>query len=351
VVTLGATEFTVTATNNNDVKATAYEIANGDFDGWTAEQRGDKVVFLSNGVGTKTNDFTLEQTGAGTPAAGTFAQTLAGVASTDTWVTQANWNVDKLDGTGPSGFNLDPTKGNVYQIGIQYLGFGPVSMSVEMQSGNNNPTFVTAHNFSFLNSLTGPHTTQPSFPFTMSAYSAGSTTDVSVKSGSFAGFIEGEKHLNGPRMTYQRETSNYVGSAAGTVYPLFTVRNGAVHGHGIVERANQSVVNLLSSSCSHDDATPVTFFLIRNATLTGPIDFTQYSTSSCTYFDEGATGCTFDDNDQLIFTQETGQASGETFSFEDEIELQPGETVTIAARAVTGTATWVTASLNTREDQ
>jgi len=40
--------------------------------------------------------------------------------SVDTWVAQADWNGDKMDGTGgasnPTGQNLDPTKGNVYHI-------------------------------------------------------------------------------------------------------------------------------------------------------------------------------------------------------------------------------------------
>jgi len=34
-----------------------------------------------------------------------------------------------------------------------------------------------------------------------------------------------------------------------------------------------------------------------------------------------------------------------------ELEIQPGETLTLAARAVTGTATYVIGSVNTREDQ
>ena len=37
--------------------------------------------------------------------------------------------------------------------------------------------------------------------------------------------------------------------------------------------------------------------------------------------------------------------------FSDEITLQPGETLTLAAQTVTGTATWTNMSLNTREDQ
>ena len=37
--------------------------------------------------------------------------------------------------------------------------------------------------------------------------------------------------------------------------------------------------------------------------------------------------------------------------YNEELTLQPGNWITIAARTVTGTASYVTASLNTREDQ
>jgi hypothetical protein len=46
--------------------------------------------------------------------AGTFAETLAGVASTDVWYPQAEWNGDVCDGSNStsnkSGYNLDPSK-------------------------------------------------------------------------------------------------------------------------------------------------------------------------------------------------------------------------------------------------
>lgn len=350
-VTLDGTTFNVTATNNASTVMTAYEISKASYPGWSVEQRGSTVIFLSNTTGNKSGSFSLAQSGAGVPAAGTFAETLAGVDPTNTWIAQSDFNVDKLDGTGPSGFTINPQLGNVFQMKIQYLGFGGVTMEVEHAPEGNNPDFIPFHNFLFPNTLTIPTLSQPSFPFTMAAYSAGSTTDVTVSNASYAGFIEGEKVLTGPRITFQRETNGYVGSAANTYYPLFTIRNSLVHGHGITERANQSVINLLSISCSHDDATPVSFVLIRNATLGGVPNFTKYSTVSCAYWDTAATTCTITNNEQLVSSIQTGQASGETLSFEDDIILAPGETITLAARAVTGTATYVNGTLNIREDQ
>jgi hypothetical protein len=351
-ITLAGTTYTVTATNNGSTTKTAYEISQGTYAGWKALARGSTVVFLADSVGDKTGAFSVAQSGAGVPAAGTFTETLAGVASTDTWIPQVSWNGDPMDGTGESGMILDPLKGNIYQINIQYLGFGDVVFQVEHGQAGNNPDMVTVHTLRMVNLRTAVNITQPSFPFTMAAYSAGSTTDVSVKCASFAGFIEGKKKLTGPRMCPFVETNNYVGSAASTYYPLFTIRNDLTHGHsGVPERANQSIVYPLSISAAHDDATPITFYLIKNATLNGTPNFSRFDPDSCVYWDTAATTCSFSEKSQVQFAYALAQNGGGAYEFEDEITIQPGETLTLAARAVTGTATYVNASINTREDQ
>ena len=345
VVTLNNVAFTATATNNGSTTKTAYEIASGTYAGWTATQRGATVVFLANDVGNKTGAFSLAQTGAGTPAAGSYAETLAGGAASDTWIAQADWNGDKLNGTGTSGITLDPAKGNVFQIAVQYLGFGAIKFQVEVTpTGANNPTFVTVHTIKSPNTRTTTTLTQPSFPFTMAAYSAGSTTNVSVSCASFAGFVEGDQKLIGPRMSYF-DTSTAV--TTGAYYALLTVRNEYVYNG----RANQAVVRLISVGAAHDDATPVACHVIKNATLVGTPSFAAWSANSCTYVDTAATSCTITSNEQIIFTMPIGASGSGLFAFNDEITLQPGETVTLAATAVTGTATYVLMTLNTREDQ
>lgn len=47
-------------------------------------------------------------------------------ASVDTKITQANWNVDKMDGTGKSGITLDFTKAQILFIDFEWLGAGGV---------------------------------------------------------------------------------------------------------------------------------------------------------------------------------------------------------------------------------
>lgn len=340
------TVVNVTATNNGNVNRTAYEIAQGTFPGWTAYARsGGVIIFLAASAGAVTGTFSVAQSGAGTPTAGTCVETTAGVSTTDTWYPQSSWNGDKLDGTGASGVTMNPAKGNVFQIGVQYLGFGSIEFKVEITTADgNNATYVTVHTLKFPNTLTTPHTSNPSMPFTMAAYSAGSTTDVSVSVGSFAGFIEGQKVLTGPRQNYSRTISTV---STGAYYAFMTIRCAVAYNN----RAAQAVVNLLSFGAAHDDATPVTFYILRNATLVGNPSFALWSTSSITYVDTSATTATITDNAQVIFAITVGQGGSILVPFEDDVTLQPGESITIAATTVTGTATFASISLNTREDQ
>jgi hypothetical protein len=70
-------------------------------------------------------------------------------AAVDTEINQADWNGDKLNGTGPSGFTLYPDKSNILFIDIEWLGVGSVRVGFVI-----NGQLITAHTFYNANSLT-----------------------------------------------------------------------------------------------------------------------------------------------------------------------------------------------------
>jgi len=346
-VTLAGIAFTAAVTNSGIASRTAYEISQATYAGWSAQQNGTSVVFLSNSAGNKTGTFSLS----GTTAWGTFVETKAGAAASDTWIPKTQWNGDRLDGSdnfNPSGFVLDPTKGNVYQIGIQYLGYGALTFDVEVASPGNNPEFVTAHVIDIPNKNTLPTFSNPSFPFTMTATSAGSTSDLSVNISSFAGFIEGRRVLQGNRYTYNN-SSVAVGDAA--FHCIFTLMNKFVFNG----RANQSTINLVDVSVAYKHTQPGVFYLIKNATLVGTPNFVDWASTSCSAIDISATTATVASNDQFLGAVAMGESGQLELKLSDEttgsLILQPGETLTIAAKTRNGTAAFASAVLNTREDQ
>lgn len=347
LVRLNGVDFAVPVTNSNNAFRTAYEIASySAYTGWNAVQSGSSIIFLANDVGLKSSTFEFT----GTTAVGSFTRNLSGAAVTNVWIPQTSWNGDKLDGNGDSGVLLDPTKGNVYQIGIQYLGFGAIVFAVETVSENaNNPDFVVVHTLRIPNTNILTTVSNPAFPFLATAYSMGSTTNLSIYVGSFGGFLEGQKRLTGPRFTYNA-TSTSVNTT--TLTALMSIQNSRV----FANRANQAVVNLLSIGCAVKQGGgtpgPVTISIIKNATLAGNVNFTSYSTQSVTLFDTAATTATYTDNSQIIYSMIISDAGGEMiFAFEDEVTLEPGETITIVAKSAAVSPPYVVVSLNTREDQ
>jgi len=349
-ITLNGTVFTVPLTAASNIQRTVYEISTyTGYTGWDVYPASSTtVVFVRKSAGTTAG---TQSFGAGTTgAAATIAVTKVGVASTDTFISQSDWNGDKLDGTGASGASADWTKGNVFQIGIQYLGFGTLTFKVETASSNNNPTWVTVHTVRIPNTLTHTSFTNPSFPFTMAAYSAGSTTDLSVKVGSFAGFIEGAKMLQGNRFSYFNQLTTV---GATNLQALMTVMNTRYYSG----KANQTVINLISVSGAIKHTSPVIYYLIKGGTLAGNPSFTALSTNSASVYDTAATTVTYTTGDQLLWTGHLGDTGEIDHHFgngsynAEELTLQPGEWITLAAKATTGTPSYVTGSINTREDQ
>jgi hypothetical protein len=348
-VTLNGTPFTVAVTNSSNIQRTVYEISQGTFTGWDAYPSGATVVFIRKSAGTTAG---TQSFGAGaTGSVASIVQTTAGVASTDTFYAQSTWNGDKLDGTGASGVTIIPTNLNIFQVNIGYLGTDVLVVKCKVPSSTgNNSTWVICHTIQFPNSRTTPIFNNPSFPFTLAAYSAGSTTNLTVRSASNAGFIEGMKVLHGNRFTYVN-TLTTVGAA--NFQALFTVMNPRVYG-GV---SNQSVINLLNASGAIKHTQPCIYYLIKNGVLAGNPNFQTLASNSASLYDTAATTVTYSTGDQLLATfslAETGEFDhhfGNGQYNAEEITLQPGEWITLAAKAVTGTPSYVTGSLNTREDQ
>lgn len=82
-------------------------------------------------------------------------------------VTQANWNLDKFDGTGPSGITLDPTKCFILIIDLQFLSMGRVRCGFDI-----NGNFYYAHQFLNANVLTVPYMQSATLPIMIEVVAA-----------------------------------------------------------------------------------------------------------------------------------------------------------------------------------
>jgi hypothetical protein len=89
-------------------------------------------------------------------------------------VPQSLWNVDKLDGTGASGINIDFTKSQIFVTDYQWLGVGRVRVGFSIDG-----KLYYTHYFTHTNTITEPYMFQPSLPVRWEIKNTGTTESAS----------------------------------------------------------------------------------------------------------------------------------------------------------------------------
>jgi hypothetical protein len=92
-------------------------------------------------------------------------------SAVDTVVTQANWNIDKLNGTGPSGITVDMSKAQIFVIDFQWLGVGRVRVGFDI-----NGTIYYGHQFKNGNAIGSVYMTTANLPVRYELAMTGATT-------------------------------------------------------------------------------------------------------------------------------------------------------------------------------
>ena len=137
-------------------------------------------------------------------------------------VTQANWNGDKLDGSGPSGLTLDISKAQILWTDIEWLGLGTVRCGFVI-----NGQFITCHSFHHANLITSTYITTASLPLRYEITNTGATTGESsiLKQVCSTVISEGGYQLYGAQKAAGTLiTAPYNLSVAGTYYPIVSIR-------------------------------------------------------------------------------------------------------------------------------
>lgn len=267
-ITLNGVPYTVTL-GNTSVDIAMQTIVNrvGGYGGWLIQQTDGASLWLAPTLGPMNGTFSFTSTG---NAQATFSTKQVGVAQTDYWTYQEDWNIDKMDGsnkidTNPSGMLLDTTKLNVYQIGLRWLGAGVISYAMEDQISG---ALVYVHREHYVNQHITPHIANPSFKITYAAYNTTNTTNLTVKGGSIYGAIEGTIFLNELTRSKTHTKSSLVKDL---VNHLMTVKTSVVT-NGLAGASNgnyslnvkESIVKSLSMSIQGSD--PAFVYLFFDAT-------------------------------------------------------------------------------------
>ena len=161
----------------------------------------------------------------------------------NTAIPQASWNLDTLNGSGPSGVTLDLTKAQILIIDLQWLGVGRVRIGFNM-----NGFVYYAHQFEHANLISTTYMTTACLPCraeitnTGTAASAATLGQICCTVGSEAGISD--------ELGLQFSTDNGITGTAvgGTLIPLLSIRAGttgpnSVRNTGQILVRNYTVLN------------------------------------------------------------------------------------------------------------
>lgn len=140
---------------------------------------------------------------------------------TETRVAQADWNVDKLDGTGPSKLTLDISKAQIFWMDIEWLGLGTVRLGFVIDG-----VFIHCHSFHHANLITSTYITTASLPLRYEIENTGTTSASSTLKQVCSSVIsEGGYELRGIQQAVGIPVTTPVDlTVAGTYYPLVSIR-------------------------------------------------------------------------------------------------------------------------------
>jgi hypothetical protein len=159
------------------------------------------IYFEQNGEGTLS--FTVRTSTSGIPIG--------------TRVVQSSWNVDKCNGTGPSGYNLDITKTQFFFIDFTWLGLGRVRCGFLV-----NGTYIIAHEFRTSNTIDVPYMANPNLPVRCEIFNTGPTTGGSFNQICSTVISEGGYIETGQDYSTLNTTLRTVGT--GLTVPILAIR-------------------------------------------------------------------------------------------------------------------------------
>lgn len=240
----------------------------------------------------------------------------------DTAVAQSAWNVDPMDGTGPSGLTLNFTKIQVWGFDFQWLGAGRIRFFVNIGGVD-----YIIHEFKAANSLSSVYMSTPNLPLRVQLINGGSGAAATLTHMCSTVITEGGSEFSGGFYT-QHTTQDGLNHGADTHNAIFGIRLASDH--------LDALVSLISWSISASSAGDYGIVrVIKNPTVAGS---PTWNTS------------TFDHVDVFQGTPGTHTVSGgtelltETFNGQTRAALQVPPPGIVLTHQIDGTADeyWLT---------
>ena len=231
----------------------------------------------------------------------------------ETRVAREDWNGDKLDGNGPSGFTANPL--NIQHMIIEYEWYGAGQIEFKFVIDNNSH-FI--HRFNIANRHDHTSLNTPFLPVRVELENIGGTAGThTFYQGSHSVGAEGILLTEGRLSSISNSLAGVTLSSANTFYPLVAIRLKS-------NRIKDVVMPQAYAGATLDNTN---FFLrvVDNPTITGGT-WVSYSDESPVEYNITATGYTGGETLQTVFTTSGNQ--GQVFEFLPNVITQLYRTTT-----------------------
>ena len=185
----------------------------------------------------------------------------------DTKIAQRDWNIDPLQGTGPTDIVLDLTKAQIFITEYEWLGVGSVKAGFMIDG-----VFVGIHQFNHANNISTVYTTTATLPVRYEIENvAGTSSSSFLKEISVSIVSNGGDFLGNNIYTINRETT----SVSDAYLPLISIRMKSGRTDSVIV---PELVNILPKSSNRFN-----WALIQNSTITGGEWTTHEETGNVEY--------------------------------------------------------------------
>ena len=179
----------------------------------------------------------------------------------DTYAEQSDWNLDPLDGNGPSKLTLDLDKAQIFFMDIEWLGVGSVRCGFVI-----NGQLIHCHSFHHANIETDTYMKTPNLPVRYEIENISTTATASTLKQICTSIIsEGGYELRGRNRTIGTDITTVRDlTTAGTFYPVAAIRLKSTNLDSIVAPKSISLLGIGNS-------TRVAWRIYQGATINGAV--------------------------------------------------------------------------------
>lgn len=186
----------------------------------------------------------------------------------DNKVSQTNWNIDKMDGTGVSGITVDWTKLQIFSLDFEWLGVGRVRMGLFIDG-----VLFYVHEFLNANLLDKVYMSTPNLPLRYQMITTGSSPVSTMECNCSTVMSEGGTNDLGV-LRYKSTAGAHIDAATeNTIYAIVGIRLKSTHFGATVKIINMSLAE-------HQGSKFYEWMLILNPTITGTFTYGNEANSA-----------------------------------------------------------------------